>query len=233
MIEVKTKPITWSRISIETAVPSLLALPRLSYYPAVKRAMDLLLASLLLALLSPLILLIAVAIRLGSPGPALFRQTRVGLNGRHFTMLKFRSMYNGCDQTVHQRLARRFVNGQARQSVYKVVGDVRITPLGRWLRKTSLDELPQLVNVLRGEMSLVGPRPVVPYEVEQYTPYQRQRLYAVPGMTGLPQVSGRSGLTFDKIVRLDLEYIRHRSIGLDIWILLRTIPAVLAARATS
>ena len=233
MIEVKTKPITWSRISIETTGPSILALPRVTLYPVAKRVMDLVLASLLLVLLFPLLVLIALAIQLDSPGPALFHQTRVGLNGRHFTMLKFRSMYNGCDQSVHQRLARRFVNGQAHQAVYKVAGDVRVTPLGKWLRKTSLDELPQLLNVLRGEMSLVGPRPVVPYEVEEYTPHQRQRLNAVPGMTGLPQVSGRSGLTFDKIVRLDLEYIRRRSIGLDIWILLRTIPAVLAARATS
>jgi lipopolysaccharide/colanic/teichoic acid biosynthesis glycosyltransferase len=203
--------------------------------------MDVVLASLLLIAFSPLLVLIALAIRLDSPGSAIFRQQRVGMLGQDFTMLKFRSMYSNSDEEVHRRFARTYVNGHtnvaaasvAGQTVYKVAADRRITPLGKWLRKTSLDELPQLLNVLRGEMSLVGPRPVVRYEVEEYTASQMQRLSVLPGMTGLPQISGRSGLTFDKIVRLDLEYIRRRSIALDFLILIKTIPAVLAARSTS
>lgn len=241
LIEVKTKPITWSRIRVETVGSPVLVLPAGSLYPVAKRLMDVVVASLMLIVLLPVLALIALAIRLDSPGPAIFRQQRVGLLGQDFTMFKFRTMYAGCDQGVHRLFAKRYVNGHPAgplggsngQAVYKVNGDNRITPLGKWLRKTSLDELPQLINVLRGDMSLVGPRPVVRYEVEEYTPYQMRRLNVLPGMTGLPQISGRSGLTFDKIVRLDLEYIGKRSIGLDLQILLKTIPAVIAAKATS
>jgi exopolysaccharide biosynthesis polyprenyl glycosylphosphotransferase len=204
---------------------------RLLSYRQVKRLLDVTVAALLLTCLSPLLALCALAIRLESAGPILFRQPRVGEGGRRFTMLKFRSMYTGAKAAPHREYAAAFIRGQARPDqgagVYKLVDDPRVTRVGRWLRRTSLDELPQLWNVLRGEMSLVGPRPPIPYELEHYRPEHFRRLQVRPGITGLWQVSGRSRTTFEEMVALDLEYIKRRSLVLDLDILLRTIPTVL------
>ena len=242
VIEAKTKPVSWSRVRVETVGRARLTTPRASFYPALKRGMDVVLAAILLVLLAPLMACMAVAIRLDSRGPALFRQRRVGRWGREFVMFKFRSMFNGADEGVHRQFAKEYVNGNGHKvagagpgsgAVFKPRNDTRVTRVGRWLRRTSLDELPQLLNVLRGEMSLVGPRPAIPYEVEEYTDWHRRRLEVLPGMTGLAQISGRSGLTFEKIVHLDVQYIQRCSLGLDMAILLKTIPVVLAAKCTA
>jgi lipopolysaccharide/colanic/teichoic acid biosynthesis glycosyltransferase len=199
----------------------------------VKRLLDVVLSSILLVDLLPIMGLCALAIRLESRGPILYRQRRIGKDGRPFTMLKFRSMFADADASSHQEFVAKFIRGSAdgqltgNGQVYKLVNDARVTRVGRWLRKTSLDELPQLLNVLRGEMSLVGPRPPLPYELEHYTPADLRRLDAKPGITGLWQVSGRNKTTFSEMVALDLEYVRTQSLRLDISILLRTIPVVL------
>ena len=198
-----------------------------------KRLMDIILSATLLILLSPLLLLIALAIRMTSDGPAILVQERIGKGGRIFPFFKFRSMYNNIDRSVDQRFAQAYVNGGSplpvpHDGVFKPATDLRVTRIGRLLRKASLDELPQLLNVLRGDMSLVGPRPSMPYEVEVYTAWHFQRLEALPGITGLAQISGRSSLPFREIVKFDLDYIERRSLLLDFAILLRTIPVVLS-----
>ncbi|HYK98228.1 MAG TPA: sugar transferase [Candidatus Acidoferrales bacterium] len=191
-----------------------------------KRAMDLYLGVVALIALAPLLIAIAVAVRLSSPGPVMYRQRRVGLDGKPFEMLKFRSMRQGSDNMVELLRAQNEATGP----LFKMRRDPRITPVGRFLRRFSLDELPQLINVLRGEMSLVGPRPPLPTEVARYEEWQLGRLQARPGMTGLWQVSGRSEVPFNDMVRLDLHYVRNWSFGLDLEIVLRTIPAVLSKR---
>jgi len=191
-----------------------------------KRALDLVGASLILLLAWPVMLLIAIAIKLDSPGPVLFRQTRVGKWGNHFTCYKFRSMYVDAEARKQQLLAFNEADGP----VFKMKRDPRVTRVGRIIRKLSLDELPQLFNVLKGEMSLVGPRPPIPSEVAQYTFDQRRRLDAVPGLTGLQQVSGRSDLDFERWVAFDVEYIEKQSLWFDIKILLKTVPAVLLGK---
>ncbi len=188
-----------------------------------QRACDFVLCLLLLILLLPLFALLALLVRLDSPGPILFIQTRVGRHGDEFPFFKFRSM-------VADAEARRLVLEQQNERsgpVFKMKNDPRITRVGRILRKYSLDELPQLLNVLRGEMSLIGPRPALPREVAQYTPRQRQRLGITPGVTGLWQVSGRASISFEHSVELDLHYIEHQSVWLNTRILLMTVPAVL------
>lgn len=201
----------------------------------IKRIMDLVGSALAIILLSPLFLAIAVVIKMTSPGPVLFRQDRSGQYGKHFVFLKFRSMYVGCDSSLHQQYVKHLIaGGQQRhadraggEGVYKLTGDPRITPIGAFLRRTSFDELPQFFNVLKGEMSLVGPRPAVPYEVDAYAIWHRRRLWeAKPGMTGLWQVTGRSRVKFDDMVRLDLRYARTWSPWMDVKILLRTPAAV-------
>lgn len=189
----------------------------------VKRLIDVTVAAVGLLLCAPLFLLIALAIRLDSPGPIIFRQTRVGLRGRHFEMYKFRSMHVGAEE--QQDMLAEF--NEADGPIFKIRDDPRLTRVGRILRRLSLDELPQLVNVLRGEMSLVGPRPPIPAEVEKYQEWHKKRLEAPPGMTGLWQVSGRSRLSFDEMVLLDIYYIENWSLWLDFKILMRTIPKVL------
>lgn len=191
-----------------------------------KRALDLLAGGALLLLSLPLWGVIAVAIKLTSQGPVIHRQTRVGREGRQFCMWKFRTMVEGADSMLGEVRCR----NEARGAHFKIRCDPRVTRLGRWLRRWSLDELPQLLNVLRGEMSLVGPRPPLPSEVATYDESQRDRLEAVPGITGLWQVSGRSDLPFDECVRMDRFYIENWSFLLDLSILLRTIPAVLSRR---
>jgi lipopolysaccharide/colanic/teichoic acid biosynthesis glycosyltransferase len=204
---------------------------------AVKRAMDILGSLLAMMLFSPIFLAIAVGIKLTSRGPVLFCQRRIGQHGVAFSFLKFRSMYVNNDATTHRAYIKRLIAGTAEShssngkgdGVYKLTNDVRITPFGGFLRKTSLDELPQLLNVLVGDMSLVGPRPPIAYEVEHYDIWHRSRvLEAKPGITGLWQVCGRSRVKFDEMVRLDLRYARNWTPWLDIQILMRTPKAVLS-----
>ncbi|MHB8616339.1 MAG: sugar transferase [Candidatus Acidiferrales bacterium] len=204
-----------------------------------KRAIDLVGSLLLLILLSPLLAAIAIAIKLDSQGPVLFKQDRVGQYGTRFTFLKFRSMVVECDPNIHKEYIQRFIAGESGvqqadtkgRGVFKLARDSRVTRFGRWLRKTSLDELPQLLNVLRGEMSLVGPRPPIPYELESYYVWHTRRILETkPGITGLWQVRGRSRTTFDDMVRMDLQYARTWSLWLDLRILLQTPHAVIFGR---
>ncbi len=204
---------------------------------AIKRAIDIVGSSLALLVCSPVFLGIAAAIKLTSRGPVLFRQERVGRGGARFTFLKFRSMYVSNDPHIHKEFVQRFIAGQMKgeagkkkgTAVYKIQDDPRVTPIGRFLRKTSLDELPQLWNVFKGEMSLVGPRPPIPYEFESYDLWHRRRVLEVkPGITGLWQVSGRSRMKFNDMVRLDLRYAKGWSLWLDLKILLQTPRAILS-----
>jgi lipopolysaccharide/colanic/teichoic acid biosynthesis glycosyltransferase len=195
----------------------------------IKRGLDLTVSLALLVLLAPLLLVLAALVKFTSRGPVLFRQSRIGQMGRPFRMLKFRTMHVGAGESRHQEFISRYIKAQSQD--FKLTNDPRITPVGHLLRRTSLDELPQLWNVLTGEMSLVGPRPPLPYEVEQYAPWHLRRiLEAKPGMTGLWQVTGRSRTTFDEMVRLDLRYARTRSLWMDLWILLRTPAAVVSGK---
>ncbi len=215
---------------------------------ALKRAFDLTFAAAVLAVLSPLFAVIALAIRLTSRGPVIYRQTRIGLHGRPFTFLKFRSMRRGSDAEIHREFTTEWIYGrtgtkpEARsvgaavalhetppsggRGVHKLARDPRVTAVGRVLRRTSLDELPQFWNVLRGDMSVVGPRPAIPYEVQRYTEWHKRRLEVLPGITGLWQISGRNALSFDEMVRLDIEYIETWSLDKDVKIVLKTIPAL-------
>ena len=206
---------------------------------AIKRTIDIVGSSIALIILAPLMCAIAVAVKLSSPGPVLFRQTRIGQYDVPFTFLKFRSMHAVNDSRIHEEYVKRFIagaltprNGDARNgAVYKITADPRVTRVGRFLRKTSLDEIPQFFNVLMGQMSLVGPRPPIPYELEAYDVWHRRRLLvAKPGITGPWQVSGRSGLEFDDMVRLDLKYAKAWSVWRDVKILLQTPRAVVSGR---
>jgi lipopolysaccharide/colanic/teichoic acid biosynthesis glycosyltransferase len=203
----------------------------------VKRAMDVIGSLFALILLSPVLAAIAVLIKLTSKGPVLFRQTRIGQYGKGFTFLKFRSMYFKADHAIHEEYVKVLISGTngnqepagGQRITYKLTNDPRITPLGSFLRKTSLDELPQFLNVLTGEMSLVGPRPPIPYEFQAYDLWHRRRLLAVkPGITGVWQVEGRSRVKFDDMVRMDLTYANSWSPWMDLKILLRTPGAVLS-----
>lgn len=191
---------------------------------AVKRLMDIAGATLGLIVLLPLFAAVPLAVWLDDRSPVLFSQMRVGRGGRPFRMLKFRSMHNGAE---HSRTT---LPSDRKGPAFKMKDDPRVTRVGRIIRKLSLDELPQLVNVLRGEMSLVGPRPALPEEVRRYTPEQLHRLRVKPGMTCLWQIKGRGELCFDRQVALDVEYIESRSLGKDILILLKTVPAVISGR---
>jgi exopolysaccharide biosynthesis polyprenyl glycosylphosphotransferase len=191
-----------------------------------KRSIDLVLSAAGLAVFLVLFAVLAVLIKLDSSGPAFYGQMRVGKDGRPFRLLKFRSMRQDADLLLAELEQLNEVSGP----MFKIRQDPRVTRVGAFLRRYSLDELPQLINVMRGEMSLVGPRPPLPSEVERYEDWQLGRLRALPGITGLWQVSGRSEVAFDDMVRLDLQYIRNRSLALDVEILLRTIPAVLSTR---
>jgi len=204
-------------------------------YDFLKRLIDLIGSICAIILLSPAMIFIAMVIKFSSHGPVLFKQKRVGFQGKPFTFLKFRSMKTNMDDRIHQEYVRKLIEGKndeinlgtKEKPLYKITKDPRITRVGNFLRKTSLDELPQLFNVLEGSMSLVGPRPPIPYEVEVYQNWHFRRILEVkPGITGLWQVYGRSSTTFDEMVRLDLQYVRKRSIPLDITILLKTFNAV-------
>ncbi len=188
-----------------------------------KRILDFAIALVMVILAAPIMFLTALAIKLDSPGPVLFRQTRVGKWGEQFPCYKFRSMYTNAEQHLKELAALNEADGP----VFKIKDDPRVTRVGRIIRKLSIDELPQLFNVLKGEMSLVGPRPALPREVAQYEYDQIRRLHAMPGITGLQQVSGRSDVDFKRWVELDLQYIAEQSLWKDIQILFMTIPAVI------
>ena len=245
--------------------PTLVAEPSAAYQRA-KRALDVAVSLTALIVLSPLLLLVAALIRLTSPGPALYRQRRVGRGGRIFTMYKFRSMYHDADHSLHRQAYARFVSGHggsgkvdrttlATQAPHQmrwrgpetgVSGpvkrcwgrvvralapeDPRITPVGALIRRASIDELPQLINVLQGDMSLVGPRPPIPYEVRLYSPRHLGRLAVTPGVTGVWQIYGRGRVPFEHMVDMDLEYIDYRTFWLDLKLLVLTIPTVLFTR---
>jgi lipopolysaccharide/colanic/teichoic acid biosynthesis glycosyltransferase len=198
---------------------------------ALRRLFDLVVASTMILLLSPVLVAVAVAVRLDSRGPALFRQRRVGFHEREFTLFKFRSMRLDADPRGHQEYVTALIKGSdedeeapdgGRKDLYKLAVDNRITPVGRWIRKWSLDELPQLFNVVLGHMTLVGPRPAIPYEVAEYPTWYLERFSVKPGLTGYWQVSGRSERTYEEMVRLDIEYAERRSLGLDLSILIKT-----------
>ncbi len=219
-----------------------LAIPRTSpaspAYLVVKRAMDVVLGTLVVVVLAPVLGLIALLIRLDSPGPVIFRQTRIGRFGRPFTCFKFRTMYQDADESVHRAYIEAYAQGRAAangdaERPFKLVRDPRVTPLGHFLRRTSLDELPQFFNVIRGDMSLVGPRPDVPYSVALYKDWHKLRLAARPGITGLWQVRGRGRVSYDEGMRLDLEYVQQQSLWLDVHILLNTLPAVLSMKGAA
>jgi lipopolysaccharide/colanic/teichoic acid biosynthesis glycosyltransferase len=203
----------------------------------IKRAFDVFASVTLLVWLAPLLLVVSAVVWLTSPGQVLFRQIRIGKMGKQFKMLKFRTMYVNAAETAHYEYVTKFIKESGRNgttppnAIFKLTNDPRITPIGHFLRKTSIDELPQLWNVLIGEMSLVGPRPPLPYELRHYAPWHRRRiLEAMPGITGLWQVTGRSRTTFDEMVRLDLQYARTRSLWTDLLILFRTPAVVLGGK---
>ncbi len=209
------------------------------WFETVKRGMDIVGSFALIAVLSPLLILIAGLVKMSSPGPILFRQVRIGQMMKPFMICKFRTMYTNAGHGIHHDYVKWFITSSDKETgekhtknqIFKLTSDPRITPIGHFLRKTSLDELPQLWNVLVGEMSLVGPRPPLWYELQQYKPWHRHRvLEAKPGVTGLWQVSGRSRTTFDEMVRLDLRYARQQSLWADIKILFATPMAVISGK---
>ena len=203
-------------------------------YQTVKRLFELTLCLLAAPFLLPLGALLAIAIRLDTPGPVFFVQKRVGKGGRLFNIIKFRTMHQSVDKSAHRDFMQAFINGQistngngVQPKAFKPFSASQVTQVGRILRKTSLDELPQLINVLKGEMSLVGPRPNVPWEVDAYHGWHTERLEVLPGITGLAQVKGRSNITFDRIVQYDIEYIKYQSLLFDLKILWWTFTSVL------
>jgi len=203
---------------------------------AVKRLIDVSLSLVLIVMISPLLLLLWCLVRLTSSGPAFFRQERVGRNMRSFTMLKLRTMYVDNHDQIHRNYVTHLLSADEPSAagdngLFKLDQDPRVTRLGVWLRRTSLDELPQLLNVLRGEMSLVGPRPVLPWEAELFEERYRRRFLVKPGISGLWQVSGRSRLTMREALELDIEYADRQSLALDLSIILRTVPTVFGGGA--
>jgi exopolysaccharide biosynthesis polyprenyl glycosylphosphotransferase len=244
-IEVRAVPdlfgLAPTKVQLETAgdfpLLSLLNEPRPGARRAVKRALDVVVGTASLVAAGPILGVAALGVRLTSPGPILFGQERIGMDGRPFDMLKFRTMYREAETSMHEEYVTDLLQGRVsviheQDGLYKLVDDPRITRWGRVLRRLSVDELPQLFNVLKGDMSLVGPRPALPFEVALYRDWQRRRLDVRPGMTGLWQVSGRNRLTFDDMFRLDLQYIEMWSPLQDVRIILRTIPAILRKEAS-
>lgn len=202
----------------------------------ISRLLDVVIACFLLILLAPLMAATAGIIRVSSPGPAFFRQVRVGYLGAPFSMIKFRTMYDGSDDKLHRDYVSRMLTNELQLDrgpggLFKLDHDPRITRVGGFLRRSSLDELPQLFNVLRGEMSLVGPRPALPWEVALYKPCHYIRFQVKPGLTGLWQISGRNKLTLNEALDLDARYVTQWSLGLDLWILVMTIPALVRGEA--
>ncbi|MFN8543927.1 MAG: sugar transferase [Candidatus Binatia bacterium] len=211
------------------AVDPAMPIPDDPIYALAKRTFDVVFSIAALFVTAPLCLTVAALVRLTSPGPAIFRQPRVGRGGRPFTCLKFRTMVEDAHSTKEHLRDLNEMDGP----VFKIRKDPRVTRIGAWLRRLSIDEIPQFVNVLRGDMSIVGPRPPLPEEVERYRPRDRRRLAVTPGLTCLWQVGGRADIQFDHWVELDLEYIRRRGFWLDVAIVLRTIPAVISGRGAA
>jgi lipopolysaccharide/colanic/teichoic acid biosynthesis glycosyltransferase len=195
--------------------------------PGWKRAMDLFCVFLALPLLAICTLFMAVVIKFTAPGSVLFQQERIGYRGRRFKCYKFRTMYSGADTKIHQTHCEQLMRSNAPMVKMDTRGDSRLIPGGWLLRASGLDELPQIINVFWGDMSLIGPRPCVPYEYEQYQPWQRERFDTLPGLTGLWQVSGKNRTTFDEMIRLDIHYAHHKSFWMDLKIILMTVPALL------
>lgn len=204
------------------------------FHTTAKRLMDIVLSLVMAPFVSLLSLVVIILIRFDSPGPIFFVQERIGKGGKPFKIYKFRTMYQSIDRENHKSFMKAFIRGQAQSNgdkqVFKPFCKSQVTPVGHLLRKTSLDELPQLINIFKGEMSLVGPRPNVPWEVEEYQSWHEERLEVLPGITGLAQIRGRSGIEFDEIVRHDIEYVEQQSLWLDIKILWWTFAAVLVGR---
>ncbi len=206
---------------------------------ALRRCADVTFALVLILLLSPVLIGVTLAIRLDSRGSAFFRQRRVGYRECEFTLYKFRSMRVDADPRGHQEYVTALIKGKdanpegGRENLYKLAVDNRITSVGRWIRRWSLDELPQLFNVVKGDMTLVGPRPAIPYEVSEYPTWYRERFSVKPGLTGYWQVSGRNERTYEEMVRLDIEYAERRSLGLDLRILLKTPLVVLSRKGAA
>jgi exopolysaccharide biosynthesis polyprenyl glycosylphosphotransferase len=245
-VEFRIAPSLFNFLPRKTEVDQIGALPMITLFRSplssgarvVKRLSDLLVAGLAVVIFLPLWLLFAALIKLDSRGPVFYKQERVGMDGRVFLFYKFRTMRSGTDDSQHREFQRRYIAGEVAaeadesgRPVYKLKSDPRVTRSGRWLRRLSLDEFPQLINVIKGEMSVVGPRPPIRYEVESYELWHRKRLDMKPGMTGLWQVSGRNRLQFDEMVRLDLFYIENWSLLLDLKILLKTLPVMLRGEA--
>jgi exopolysaccharide biosynthesis polyprenyl glycosylphosphotransferase len=241
-VEFRIAPSLFNCLPRKTEIDQIGALPMITLFREplsnvariFKRLSDVIIAAAALTILSPLWLVIALLIKLDSKGPVFYKQERVGMDGRIFLFYKFRSMRTDSDDAKHREYQQRYIAGKPEanlgdtdQPVYKLAADARVTRVGRVLRRLSLDELPQLFNVLRGDMSVVGPRPPIPYEVEAYDLWHRKRLDMKPGLTGLWQVSGRNRLPFDEMVRLDLYYIENWSLLLDLKIILRTLPVML------
>jgi exopolysaccharide biosynthesis polyprenyl glycosylphosphotransferase len=242
-VEFRLVPSLFNLVPRKTEIDQIGAMPMIRLFREplsdaarlVKRASDLIIAALALIVLLPLWALIALLVKLDSKGPVFYRQERVGMDGRVFLFIKFRSMHMDADDAIHREYQEKLIAGRteeinlgdAEKPVFKLANDPRITRVGKILRRLSLDELPQLLNVLRGDMSVVGPRPPIPYEVENYELWHRKRLDMKPGITGLWQVSGRNRLSFDEMVRLDLFYIENWSLWLDVKIILKTLPVML------
>src|SRR5687767_11264268 len=194
--------------------------------PVWKRAIDVVFCSCALPFLATATFFVTVLMTISSPGPIFFRQERVGYMGRRFRLYKFRTMHVGADTSEHQAHFAALMSSNAPMQKLDAKGDARLIPGGWLLRASGLDELPQIINVLKGEMSLIGPRPCIPYEYGQYSPAQRERFSTTPGLTGLWQVSGKNRTTFDEMIQLDIRYARSRSLGLDLKIIAKTIPAL-------
>lgn len=195
--------------------------------PIWKRVLDISCLLIGLPILLPMILFISIVIKVGSKGPVLFRQERIGLLGKRFILFKFRTMIAGTDTVVHETHVASLIETNKPMTKLDTRGDTRLIPFGRMLRAAGLDELPQLINVFRGEMSIVGPRPCLPAEYERYLPWQRERFHARPGLTGLWQVSGKNRTTFNEMIDFDIQYTRRQSLWLDLKIILKTVPAVI------
>ena len=228
--------VTEPRLGIaHSPLPTVPVSPTPAGYRSAKRALDVIGSTIGLVLTSPVLALVALAVRLESPGPVLFRQQRLGLGGRPFTLYKFRSMHLSAEQSRHRDHVRDLIRGDGPQTEPSAAWlpiplDPRVTRLGAFLRRSHLDELPQLINIARGDMSLVGPRPPIPYEVEVYEPWHLRRLSVIPGLTGLWQATGWGRLSFDEGVALDLAYIDRRSFWFDFGLILRTLWQIAVGR---
>jgi lipopolysaccharide/colanic/teichoic acid biosynthesis glycosyltransferase len=217
-------------IQVSTSQPTITIDPG---YARAKRLLDVVVTLLLLPFVALVMLLVTIVIRLDSKGPILFRQQRVGLNDEEFELLKFRSMYENSDDSLHRLAIEKYLANEALNdgnAAYKQLDDPRVTRVGKYIRKTSLDELPQFLNVLRGQMSLVGPRPPLRYEVDQYTPRDKLRLCGKPGLTGIWQVYARSQVPFEEMVEMDIAYLQRQSLWFDLKLIVLTVPVILLGR---